>query len=421
MTPAAPILRVLSLGVGCWVLGVGIVSAQSPRIERTRVWVRAVLDHQPGQVDAAVEEVRAWQSADLEDVRDHALSMRRLMYAPLETRLGREIRRVAPPLSYTPIEVDALSVLAAQTLPRLHPNQLLRRAAMLHTDIALLAPPPAGTNSGGELAQQTAFLSDGRPIAVGDAAGHWEMARSLLEFVTQDPSGQRREPGRDAWVRLWYRAAGRALLLAGKLTASHFEHAVRIFPDEADLWFLQGSLHETLAGPRIQEAVRALREFRTGVENEEGELRNAESRLRRALTLDGAHTEARVRLGRVLIRLGRYTDARAELTAAVAQAQEPQLRYYAVLFFGDAMEALGDLSVARQSYEEAAALFPRAQAPRLALSHLGVVEGRPREAVPLSKAEDASDPWWPYHSAAGRDAPEQFRELRDRLRAGDRR
>ncbi len=86
-------------------------------------------------------------------------------------------------------------------------------------------------------------------------------------------------------------------------------------------------------------------------------------------------------------------------------------RYYGSLFAGDAAEALGRMEEARAAYERAAALYPKAHAPRFALSQLAARAGDTIAAsqtleLVLSGPDPApdDDPFWTYHEAAGRDA-----------------
>jgi Flp pilus assembly protein TadD len=119
----------------------------------------------------------------------------------------------------------------------------------------------------------------------------------------------------------------------------------------------------------------------------------------------------------VLLARGKPQDAVAELKAAVTP--DPLLRYYAQMFLGAAEEALAHPDAARAAYQRAAALFPRAQSPALALSALYARRsdrGAARTAIgpvfdlPVH-AEDRDDPWWHYRTVQGRNAD----DLLDRL------
>ena len=184
-------------------------------------------------------------------------------------------------------------------------------------------------------------------------------------------------------MRLWYLATS----AYGQRYEQHTRHedrAVELFPGDANLLFLAGSFHETFASPRMQSLVRSIRlpsGVSHGIGAEQSELREAEELLRRALEPQPAFVEARIRLGRVLYLLGRHEAAARELQQAVAALSssgskaaddDGLLRYYAEMFLGAASESLGRNDSARVSYARAAALYPDAPSPRLALSQLAL-------------------------------------------------
>jgi predicted Zn-dependent protease len=198
------------------------------------------------------------------------------------------------------------------------------------------------------------------------------------------------------------------------------------FPDDAELLFLVGSLHETLASPRVQASAVGVRlppnlTIRIGSSGEE--LRLAASLLKRVVDRNPAHTEGLVHYGRVLILTDRAGDAVTYLRHAAAEAQEREQRYYAQLFLGAALETMNQRREAQSAYEAAAALFPLAQSPCLALSQLAARHGdrgealravEPLMALPREEAE-REDPWWNYARSTGRDAERLMMEVRERL------
>jgi hypothetical protein len=100
--------------------------------------------------------------------------------------------------------------------------------------------------------------------------------------------------------------------------------------------------------------------------------------------------------------------------------EEDLLRYFVALFLGAAEEALGNDAQATASYARAAALYPTAQSPHLALSALARRRGDRTGALnalqrtfDLSKTDsERQDPWWTYHVAHGRHAEALLEELR---------
>ena len=76
---------------------------------------------------------------------------------------------------------------------------------------------------------------------------------------------------------------------------------------------------------------------------------------------------------------------------------------------------------ATKAFESAAALFPAAQSPQLALSRLAAESGDEagtRTLVDRLLAAGAhdEDPWWIYHRANGRDAAGFLQSFSERVR-----
>jgi len=109
----------------------------------------------------------------------------------------------------------------------------------------------------------------------------------------------------------------------------------------------------------------------------------------------------------------------AELERVVPALSDERLRYYAHLFLGEELAALGRRDGARSSFERAAALFASAQSPRLALSLLARRSGDRRgaqEAIRdvLRLPADESrrpDPWWQYDAPLQNEAEARLAEL----------
>jgi tetratricopeptide (TPR) repeat protein len=135
------------------------------------------------------------------------------------------------------------------------------------------------------------------------------------------------------------------------------------------------------------------------------ELTRAERYYRDALVNDPDHADARLRHGRVLGELGHHKEAIADLRRVVDDGASGARLYLAHLFLSRAYEALGEYEAARTSLELAAALYPNAQTPRLALSNIarrmGSRAAAQRELQILAKLPDAErqreDPWWDYY------------------------
>lgn len=346
-----------------------------------RSWIEAVRAHEPGVVDQPLRDIASMSPEDLERVR-----------ASFGAVLGREFRS------------------------RGVRNDILRRGAMLHTDIAVLMPERAYA---WRVRDPGALIvgRDGEYVGSQTDTAHWAYARALLDAIVPDPDAE-------DFARQWYRAVAARFQKATLLgfAARHLRASEKLFPKDPVLLFYAGAMHEALASTRFQNMKRSQPNEGPGrptVEpSPEAELRDAERLLRRSIREDGP-AEARLRLGRVLGQLGRHGEAASTLRNALPQLDDPRLRYFAELFLGTEEEALGRDAEARACFGRAAALSPGAQSPLLAWSALERRTGNIRAAVdvlhrlesPPAGAE-APDPWWTYFSSYASDADEQLAAVR---------
>jgi tetratricopeptide repeat protein len=403
----------------------------TPRVSRLVEWLTLVATHQPGVADTAVQRASTWTPGDLERLPVDLRSLRSLIRDPdsLNTVVALSSQRTnaaRSPLALTPNDLVGLRSFVESGGRRIDVNAVLKRGAVLHSDVAMLGPPqgnPKDVDVASSMRSTTLFADDGQQRGLVGTVAHWHVARLLLDEVVENQNrDELPRPERDAFVRLWYRASAAVMQYQEQLHAGHVDRAVRLFPRDAGILFLAGALHESLAGPRTQYALR-LAELPPGVsfgvDDERGELRRAESMFRRALEADPTLVEARIRLGRVLGMLGRSAEAAKELQVAGPAAAGPLLQYYASLFLARELDAVGDRAGAARAYQRAAALYPGAQSPRLGLRQLatqagGRPEGLPRIddvlSTPLTEP-GREDPWWSYLSVAGRFAGQLFREL----------
>lgn len=243
---------------------------------------------------------------------------------------------------------------------------------------------------------------------------------------------------KDPRIRQWFRALS-AHFAARHWHAdllAHLDEARRYLDDTAGTMFDTACLSEVLASARIQRALPPgpslshMKTMRLGVEAEvlmleEGfNLAEAERFYRDTIRLDPGYAEARVRLGRVLSLRDRHADALALLHTAV-DTQDPVVLYYAAMAQGRAAEATQESDLARDAYERAARLFPRAQSPLLALMRLARERGASAEAntlaakfAQLAPVENQRvDPWWDYFDCNGRHRDRELEQLWSMFRA----
>jgi len=335
--------------------------------DRLTEWLEAVEAHRPGDPGKVAVDISTWSGPDLEGVIADA------------RRYARNLAKQDPEAA----------------------NRLLLRGAELHADIARLIPEETTRRS--EKQQSVFTVSDGRWLGVKYLSMHWQLGRTLIDGVLPEPSAY-------APVRTWYRETSHELLVVRSLVEAqaHLTRALQIFPKDGLLLFYRGSLHLRYSSALMQAGSASLDDANRGVAaigTTNAELGRAERFFRDALAIEPDLVEARLRYGHVIGELGRHQDAIAELLRVISATPPDELLFQAHLFLGRDYEALGRYDDARTAFEQAAALFPTAQTPRLALSQLARRTGNRtaarRELELLAKLPDAEpqrkDPWWDYY------------------------
>jgi hypothetical protein len=314
-------------------------------------------------------------------------------------------------------EVQSILGLTEMELRNGDASRIAKLGAMFHTDLALLPKDPLLPYRIPLLQLQTAKASRSETLLVRDGIiygsskmTHWNHARRILDLLHPNPS-------RDATVRRWSIATSsilQQLLLLGPAN-KHLQWAQEVFPEDADIQFLLGSLHECLAAPRAQNVVLPP-DFRSDIGPEKVELRTARQHFQQAQRINSRLTNAHLHLGRVEGLLGSHRESIAELRQAERAATDPQDQYYLSLFLGSGLEATGDFDGAKQQYQRAAQLYPAAQLPWLALSQLARRRGDLREAIAALERGltllETNDPWWEYLIAHVRNADSLLTEIR---------
>jgi tetratricopeptide (TPR) repeat protein len=415
-----------------WLTQAAPAAQQPPELLLLSRWVRSVERHEPAGADVEAATIAVWSRDDLRTTVATLQSLRDAL------QKARQADGTRPDLQYIYTRGGyRLSAQQAQTLLGLtdeearrgDTNRLLRRGAMLHSDIAMLAqdglvsaagPTVPGTTPVGA----TILVSDGRVRGPDDTDRHWLMARWLVAAMTPDPS-------RDEWVRQWYRAAAARMRRDSLLATAEplLERARQLFPTDAFFPFHAGCLHEALASPPIQSVIGSAgpqRGGRVAAMLSGPHWEQAARDFASALVLQPSWPEARVRLGRVLGLRGRHKEAAATLRRALDETHDLPLVYFGSLFLGAEEQALGREAEARASYERARTCRPGAQAPRLAISQLARRAGDRVQALAELRAvltlpsDEVSryDPLWDYHVSRTSEADILFTELRSQLGAG---
>ena len=394
-------------------------SPEPPWLTRLSTWVEFVAAHKPGSFDTPARLVAFWPEAHMDEVRTDFVALAALYRREL-VRSARPAPVVYRDTMIAVPELGRLLGLAEAEGAQERANRVLKRAAILYADVVMLVVPlmpgQFGCSAGASM-----LVKDGTRIGTGCVNVHWLQGRALLDAVGPDPA-------KDETVRLWYAATLAFLLQTGNYANARpqLEHARLLFRLDPDILFQGGYYHEAFASPLIQAAAVAAGSDPGGGK---AHLDSAEDLYRRAVREDPKFVEARVRHGRVLALLGRRQDAARELrlAAAGAAAEGPQLRYYAELFLGQAEESVDNLAAARDHYLQAAAHYPQAQSPLLALALLARQSGDRsgvREAMATLLALPYAGPTTPIRggftpagrtSGTRRDSPSSTRDCRSRL------
>lgn len=408
-------------------LSLAISSSDNPEdMQRLHDWVLAVDQHQAGERDPALRSIAEWTYDDLDVMRPYIEVLAEL---PNDSRERAARRRQASG------DMAKIRERARELQARGDFDLFLKRAAMLHTDLALLtyvptavAPPTAR--------QQQPRQGIGKPEPVLDVTSsdgqagdflranpHWDFAMDLLE-------GLPAKPRRDPFVGQWYSTIA-AHFARRDNTADglrHFERARRIVPDDPDVNYAEACLQEKLGAPRIQDFAKVTRLPNgltlIGVASAQTHFRRAETLLRKALAAKPDFPEASLRLGHVLAEKREYEAALAILVPVIPRLP-PSAAYHAHLFAGDASLALGRGPESRASFERAIELYPDSQAARLglgaALRFMGDRQAaldamQPTLNTPSDARDSSKEPWWDYYEGDHDRVDRLLEELREPFR-----
>jgi tetratricopeptide (TPR) repeat protein len=397
--------------LGHW-SGAGVVPAAQqapPWQQRLQIWLFAIERHQPGSADDAARLFASSSQAALTTLVGDLVSLGDLLARAHANPAGSEARSeiTYADRQFTIAAVQQLLGLSEQEAKSGDLTRILKRGMLLHTDIAVLVPPDERPRIA---RPDVSVLRDGREDSVAYSQNaHWWVARILADALRPDPA-------QDPTVRQWYRAASAYLQGRGDLAAAtaQLERARKLLPDDAEIWFYSGCVREALASPVVHLAVESIApppgRQRVAVESPESHLKAAATSFRRSLQLDPGLAEARVRLAHVAALLDDHDEAVRQLRQVATTAADRLVAYYASLLLGGEEEALNRRDEARTLYERAATLYPGAQSPLLALSHLAIRFGDREGALAAAQsvgrlpadAPERFDPWGVYYVAGGR-------------------
>lgn len=383
-----------------------------PQYSELRFWLDAVARHRAGEFDRPAVDIAPWSERELRSVAEDLQELSRFLVRAhaLQRQSGQTSTLSNKGRSISMGEAAGILAIGGEDARSGDLTGIVTRAALLHTDIAIMLDRgrdrPAAYDPGA--AASAMVILDGRRLGLVGRSPHWPIARLLLGLRHGDAAT-------DVPLR-WYRATSAYMQSRSRFDdlVPHLAGAREIFPDDADILFGAGVMHEAMASPEPQTIrdVQLPPGTKAGIMSARAHLGEARAAFRRAVEQKPDFIDARVRLGRVLSLLGQHADAARELERVPATAGDDHLRYFAALFLGSAQEALGRRDAAVAAFERAAALYPRAQSPQLALSRLARAAGDHRRAVTALHAvlalpaleSERDDPWWRYYRASESEA-----------------
>ena len=411
-------------------LALALVSASDnpDALQRLHDWVLAVDSHQAGERDTALRSIGEWTYDNIDMMRAY---VELLVELPNDNRERATRRRQISRGDVAKVRQRTVELQARGDF-----DLFRKRAAILHTDLALLTfvPTPVEAPSarrqpprlGGAPAEPVVDVisADGQAGGFQRANPHWEFAMDLLEAL---PAKPRRDPLVAQWFSTIAQFFARRDNTADGLR--HFDRARNIVPDDPDVNYAEACLQEKLGAPRIQDFAKVTRLPNgltiLGVTSPESHFRRAEALLRKALAARPDFPAASLRLGHVLAEQKKY-DAALTVLQQVIPKLDPLAAFYAHLFAGDAALALGRGAEAQASFEHALTLYPDSQSARLGLGAALRYMGNRQAAldallVTLRQPQDSRDsrdePWWDYYEGDQDHVDQLIERLRDPFRS----
>ncbi len=185
------------------------------RSEHLREWLHAIEHHQPGRGDEAMAVLDSWRPDDFQYLAIDLGTLLSLMKEPSVRTFYWKVEGRSSPLHvvYSGSDLRLILELAKAASARdedrypspverieRNRNHILKRAAILHADMAAEALLGHRTRSGAApagLQEFTLGIPDGRSQGLVVDVGQWELARSMLDKVVPAAA-------HDEFVRQWY-------------------------------------------------------------------------------------------------------------------------------------------------------------------------------------------------------------------------
>lgn len=371
---------------GVLVLLLSVIHTPAPAqdlTEQKRAYQTLLERYASGDVEGAAAAINA---ADPRQTRVLA----RLVVEDVEARMARLTRLSAETSS------EGAPIRAEFNKLRRERLRLLKLSLLLHTEGALRQlQPQAQLRIARDAIERLESLSD-------DVVHHGPIGGAADGLRGSVADGGSDIPD---LVKHWYLLVTSHLFAvrAHEPLAQHVHRGLEVFDDDAELLLARGSLWEHKATTMLVDRSVADEIYTPGVLTGWSQrMGYAASDYSRALRRRPDLHEARLRLGRINALRGRQGEAADAFSAVAESGAAAFLRYLARFFAGRLAEDRGDAAAAGEQYRAALALYPAAQAPKLALSLLCLnAQDRPcaERWLEGSMAEvraGRDDPWWAY-------------------------
>ena len=158
-------------------------------------------------------------------------------------------------------EFRQIATLARAAKLRGDDNYIMRRGAILHSDVAILAPlsmkAPGDVGARRAVSSGSAWRSPTARRSISTSRRCTGRSRGCCSTSSCRAAATAPTPGHDDMVRQWYRATAAWMQLREDHDKLHLDRARAIFPSDPDILFLSACQRETYAGAPIQTAVRS--------------------------------------------------------------------------------------------------------------------------------------------------------------------
>jgi tetratricopeptide (TPR) repeat protein len=224
----------------------------------------------------------------------------------------------------------------------------------------------------------------------------------------------------------WMISVSRLLLASGDIGMADrmLNRAVERIANDPALLLAQGTVKETQASRFIADIGGGRLDAPASASKpRDSSLTVAQASLEKALKLQPALVEAKIRLAHVFSMKGDDARAYSLITEVLSAKPPPAFKYLASLMGGTILERSSQFDAAAKSYVEAILAMPDGQSAYMALANILHKSGQKAEAGAVMDRLFArgavganADPWWTYPLGLDLSMDKQFEEYRNLVR-----